>query len=257
MSSLIKDTDHFARLNSATSVKECVDLASECTAAIGFSSFAYDYTSNRNLLRKPTATPSMLEERGLPDDYTDHWMDQKFYSRDTCWRRCHISPRPFIWTCFDYERPDINVVHFETTQETLPVIEYLNDNELKAGITIPIHLPDGGLSTINVIQNRADQSFVKNASKNLGEFALFAYHFHEAIGPMLEAFIGTNKTPKLTSKEIECLQLAARGYSTEQIADAIFRSVPTAALHLKNSSKKLGARNRAHAVALATHYRMV
>ena len=50
---------------------------------------------------------------------------------------------------------------------------------------------------------------------------------------------------------------SARGYTTEEIAEQIYRSVPTAALHLKNAAQKLGARNRAQAVARAAHYHLL
>ncbi|TIM80015.1 MAG: LuxR family transcriptional regulator, partial [Mesorhizobium sp.] len=40
-------------------------------------------------------------------------------------------------------------------------------------------------------------------------------------------------------------------------AREIGRAVPTATLHLNAATRKLGARNRFHAIALAAHYRLL
>lgn len=59
--------------------------------------------------------------------------------------------------------------------------------------------------------------------------------------------------PKLSEVEIEVLQDAARGYETLEIANRQHRSPETIHSHLKNIYRKLRARNRAHAVAIAYH----
>ena len=60
-------------------------------------------------------------------------------------------------------------------------------------------------------------------------------------------------TPRveLTEREIEVLQLVARGLSNREIASAIGRSDETVKLHLKNIFVKLGVADRTEAVTLA------
>jgi DNA-binding CsgD family transcriptional regulator len=55
--------------------------------------------------------------------------------------------------------------------------------------------------------------------------------------------------PQLTSRECEVIQLAAEGKSTREIAVALFLSPGTVKTHLHNVYEKLGARDRAAAVA--------
>jgi DNA-binding CsgD family transcriptional regulator len=56
---------------------------------------------------------------------------------------------------------------------------------------------------------------------------------------------------KLSGKERAVLAGLARGHTTEQIADGLFVSPHTVRTHVKNGMRKLGARTRAQAVAIA------
>jgi LuxR family transcriptional activator of bioluminescence operon len=55
----------------------------------------------------------------------------------------------------------------------------------------------------------------------------------------------------LTDREVECLYWTSVGKTTEEIALIIGRATQTVRFHLESASKKLGAVNRASAVAQA------
>lgn len=57
----------------------------------------------------------------------------------------------------------------------------------------------------------------------------------------------------LTEIEIEVLADVARGLENAEIARAQYRSMETIRTHVKNILRKLKARNRTHAVAIAYH----
>jgi DNA-binding NarL/FixJ family response regulator len=59
------------------------------------------------------------------------------------------------------------------------------------------------------------------------------------------------KAMGLTPRESETLALVVRGLRNQEIADALFLGVNTVKTHLKSLYRKLGARNRAEAVAIA------
>jgi DNA-binding CsgD family transcriptional regulator len=61
------------------------------------------------------------------------------------------------------------------------------------------------------------------------------------------------RSARLSGKERSVLRELARGYRTEQVAEALTVSPHTVRTHIKNSLRKLGARTRAHAVAIALH----
>ena len=56
---------------------------------------------------------------------------------------------------------------------------------------------------------------------------------------------------RITAREREVLQLVAEGYSTAEIARALWITEDTVRTHIKRTLARLGARTRAHAVAIA------
>jgi DNA-binding NarL/FixJ family response regulator len=55
----------------------------------------------------------------------------------------------------------------------------------------------------------------------------------------------------LSERECEVLEQIARGHSIEDISGDLFLSPHTVRTHIKNILRKMGARTRAHAVAMA------
>ena len=56
--------------------------------------------------------------------------------------------------------------------------------------------------------------------------------------------------PTLTPRELEVLALVAEGYSTREIAQALWITDETVRTHVRRLLSRLGARTRAHAVAI-------
>lgn len=56
---------------------------------------------------------------------------------------------------------------------------------------------------------------------------------------------------RLSPREREVLELSARGLTADGVAEELFLSVETVRTHTRNAIKKLGARNRLHAVVIA------
>jgi DNA-binding CsgD family transcriptional regulator len=57
--------------------------------------------------------------------------------------------------------------------------------------------------------------------------------------------------PRITPRERDVLELVADGYSTAEIARALWITEDTVRTHVKRALTRLGARTRAHAVAIA------
>lgn len=63
--------------------------------------------------------------------------------------------------------------------------------------------------------------------------------------------MASNKKSALSPRELQCLDLLARGLSNEGIAKNIGIKTPTVAMHLANARAKLQAESREHAIAIA------
>ena len=61
----------------------------------------------------------------------------------------------------------------------------------------------------------------------------------------------TSKVPALSPREREIMNLMAEGLTAERIGEEISVSVETVRTHVRNVIRKLQARNRVHAIALA------
>ncbi len=61
----------------------------------------------------------------------------------------------------------------------------------------------------------------------------------------------TARVPQLSPREREIMHLMAEGHTAEQIGDQITVSVETVRTHVRNVIRKLQARNRVHAIAIA------
>jgi DNA-binding CsgD family transcriptional regulator len=59
------------------------------------------------------------------------------------------------------------------------------------------------------------------------------------------------RATRLSQRERAVLGELANGYATEQIAESLVLSPHTVRSHVKTAMRKLGARTRAHAVAIA------
>ena len=62
---------------------------------------------------------------------------------------------------------------------------------------------------------------------------------------------GVRRTRNLSRRERVVLGELAQGHATEEIAEALVLSPHTVRSHVKTAMRKLGARTRAHAVAIA------
>ncbi|WP_131766975.1 LuxR C-terminal-related transcriptional regulator [Candidatus Protofrankia californiensis] len=86
------------------------------------------------------------------------------------------------------------------------------------------------------------------------DFTLQRLHETEvALGTLddAEASVSAPSVGSLTRREREVLEVLATGASNQQIAERLVISLPTVKTHVKNVLAKLGANNRAQAIAIA------
>jgi LuxR family transcriptional regulator len=193
----------------------------------------------------------------MPEDFDDLWLNHGYYAKDVAWLACHNTNVPFVWSCDTCLVGEDASVHLDSDPKYHRMFEYLADTRLTVGINVPVHVPRGGLATVNALKLDPERGFLKDARHWMGSFTTCAYRLQAAVAHHFDSSVLRSRHVRLTERELECLRLSAQGHTTEQVADMIFRSVPTAALHLKHAARKLGARNRAQAIARAAHYRLL
>lgn len=247
--------DGFAgRLEGAGSVEGCLDLLLDAVAPLGFSSVIYDYAPVPLSHDGRMIRPNLLRTRNAPDDFIALWCEQGYYRIDPVQQICVEGNLPFVWS---HHTGSDRILERPLTREHQPVVAYLKDTRLTCGATVPIHASDGSLATVTVVRIDAERDFARTARRELAVLSLLAHFMHEAAYRRFDDDIKRCAAVNLSAREIECLRWAARGKTAEDIATILGRSLATVCLHLNNAQRKLGAQNRAQAIARAAHYRLL
>ncbi|NNM71469.1 helix-turn-helix transcriptional regulator [Enterovirga aerilata] len=144
------------------------------------------------------------------------------------------SPRTFTWTEIRAEQPDACPAIFAAAAEF----------GWHDGLVVPVHGPGPGRGIISLAAPRLDLSAEKRA-----EAVAISLTAFEAARRLAEA--PSPGTDTLTQRERQALTLVARGLDDAGIAAALGISPATAHSHVENAKRRLDARTRAHAVALA------
>lgn len=101
--------------------------------------------------------------------------------------------------------------------------------------------------------------FTKEQAFTAGEreFLVFmAEPLHHAVTkPLMDRFAAD--VLRLTCGELQCLELASKGLTSEEIAGASSYRTETVNSYLKSAAKKLGAANRSHAIAEAIRRHLI
>ncbi len=238
--------DQFARHQT---LDERIDHAFEAMKKLGFGAMIYDYTPVPMKPNGHIAIPSLMKLRNIASGMHEYWCDRGYFLIDPVQLLAARTSVPFFW---NYEPgADTRIRHF-VTSETEPVARYLLDHDMPAGVTVPIHMPHGGYATVT--GTLAPGATAGEALHNIADFGLLAQVFHEAAYQAYADTVPGLASAPLTARERQCLRYCADGYSAKEISRLIGRSIPTVVLHLSTATKKLGARNRTQAAAMAVRH---
>jgi DNA-binding NarL/FixJ family response regulator len=100
-----------------------------------------------------------------------------------------------------------------------------------------------------VLQRTAPLTAYRRALHAVGRGELWASRV--TVGTLVRELLLAYQPPRLTEREKEILRLIADGFPNRQIADLLFISRDTVRWHVRTIYKKLGLRDRNHAIAFA------
>jgi LuxR family transcriptional regulator len=226
-----------------------IDHAFEAMKELGFEAMIYDYTPVPMDRSGSIAIPSLMKLRNIASGMHEYWCDRGYFLIDPVQRLAARTSVPFFW---NYEPGADTRIRGLVTSETEPVARFLLDHDMPAGVTVPIHMPHGGYATVT--GTLARRAVARDSLRNIADFGLLAQVFHEAAYQAYADTVPGLARVSLTARERQCLRHCADGYSAKEISRIIGRSTPTVVLHLSTAMKKLGARNRAQAAALAVRH---
>jgi DNA-binding CsgD family transcriptional regulator len=123
-----------------------------------------------------------------------------------------------------------------------------------SGICVPLRgeLNSRSVFAVNTAKRDLDDETRQAWSKMLGDIVLLAMHFHDVfVRTVIDRGISPLQQGRpLSHRELQCLQLAARGMTSADIGSKLGLSQRTVDFHFCNIISKLAAANRHEAIAL-------
>lgn len=158
----------------------------------------------------------------------------------------HLRTRvePIFWSKDNYDRVGQSDVYSR-----------FRDLGLGSGIALAVRGLNGemlsvGLSNPEQLKRDSNLPITQMGALFLSATAMFnGIAKHEQVAE--EIVTAAETLPRLTPREIECLQWAREGKTSWEIARILGISQATSIFHMKNAVAKLGASNKTHAVIVA------
>ena len=125
-----------------------------------------------------------------------------------------------------------------------------DEHSFRSGITLPLRSPDGEKGMLALSRQRENHpALIKRLPEILPFITTLALYYCSTVNRISN--LDAPPRPKLTPRELEIMRWVAEGKDNEMIASILNISVSAVAFHIRNIYKKLGAANRANAVARA------
>jgi DNA-binding CsgD family transcriptional regulator len=204
-----------------------------------------DYSSNRLLtVEDGRALTTVL---GWEPQYVEKWLRQKLHLVSPIAAVCRMSTSPFVWDAASVARAATEGRSRENIQWPLTP-----EQGFYGGITVPIHMPRGRTGSVSWYSRDAALDLSAVLADHADVLRLAGLRFMDLVYALrFEADPSLDGSQRLSERELECLTWAALGRTDAEIGAVIHRSPTTARFHIDNAVRKLGARNRTQAVAIA------
>lgn len=242
-STLDQTMEVIARIDTAVTPQEIVEGLTRFTGRFGLTSMiAGTMPSPRD---RGKAQEQHLLVSGYPNGWMERYLEREYVHIDPVIRRIQHDLAPFDWT---EAAPHV-------TDETAPIARQMfgeaREHKLLAGFSVPMITLDGSIAAVSLGGEKVDLSPTAPAMISM----ISSFAIGRAIELRNREF--RRRQASLTPREIECLKWAAEGKSEWEIGTILSISEHTADKHLANAHRKLGAANRAQAIANAIRLRLI
>lgn len=124
------------------------------------------------------------------------------------------------------------------------------------GVSIPIHGPQEDFAILLLVQMKGEKCLEKWLEIQSELFAA-AYYFYFYLQKKMVQEHFPNQSSSLSQRELQCLQLIAKQYSTEKIANQLGLTERTVNYHIQRLNKKLGVKNKYQALIKALQKKLI
>ncbi len=213
----------------------------------GFDTFMYAMSVDPQIAQmRPSRECQAYVFTTLPAEWVIRYDQMAYVEIDPRILKTWESALPLVW---DYESER----GFDARTDAF--LEDAARHGVGSGVAFPLH--DARYKRIVVVFNSAktaiDDARRNAISRMLGELLMLGTYFHELFctGVVERGIPPATRGAPLSPRQVECLTLAARGLTTEDIALRLGIAQRTAQFHFDCIRSKLAAANRQEAIAKA------
>lgn len=189
-------------------------------------------------------TDAFLRRGGWSDQVLSVWWDKSVMLKIPLYIQCRTRQLPFVTG--DISRTPAGRPELQKIAQAMAAMG------VRSLITLPVHLPRGQIGMVTWGGSHSAKTANEVLSAHRAELIAGGHLFMHAFRTLSGILRSTEEEQsRLTPREWECLRLTAQGCREEEVASIVGVAPTTVRYHLDNVVRKLGASNRANAVALA------
>jgi DNA-binding CsgD family transcriptional regulator len=174
-------------------------------------------------------------------EWTDRYLHNQYDRLDPVIVHASNAVDPFLW--------GEGIPEATQAADHLAFFEEASAFGIRRGLTIPIHEQRAQVAAVTFATDERAPLFDRSIELHSRILQLMAFYFHRHARRLLSEDRVVDGV-KLSKRELECLEWAARGKSASDIGTILGISRKTAAFHLDNARAKLDVRSIQQAVAL-------
>ena len=221
----------------ATDLSSLEESFQSAVTALGFPHYAVS-----RLTRTRTRGSAQVQTRlelicaQYPKAWVRHYMRNDYAETDPVHRNAFARATPYRWE---------DIARLNPAERR--ILDEGKDAGLRAGLSIPIHQPDGSIVLCNLAGSAHTQDVVLEART-----AYFISTFFHLQLQQLTLVRRRKSARYLSPRQIECLSWVAFGKTTEEISLIIERSRHTVNYHISEAMKNLNVHSRVAAAVEAS-----
>lgn len=155
---------------------------------------------------------------------------------------------PFTWSTAPFTEGPQSASRPDAASQAWLSVE--RGQGVRGGAAVPVQDYSAGPAYLNFFGRDAEHARLL-CERGAPELAFIGMQFHARAKQLLLLSDRAHVQTALTSREIDCLRLAALGWTVADTGAALGITGRTVEFHLKNAAEKLGAPSKVRAVALA------
>jgi len=230
--------------NRTRSLSDLFSLLLTAADKEGFDRVAYGALNYHEPLHLPN-NPAPAVAMNFPDDWRDHYFEQKYDEIDPVVTLTPSIARPFLWTTLQKR--------FDLKSKQRLILDEARTVGLNNGISVPLHGAFGRVAVLSFASRATDSE----PEVKLGRLNALASQFHVAFTDLTKGARPLEMSVHLSRRERDCLMWTAQGKSSWDIGMILNISGNTVNFHVKNAMRKLGTTSRTVAVVKAIRLNLI